>query len=304
MPNLAGEQLVAGVPGLAEMDVTIDVRDFRRLPSGSLTFDDLRRLAEEIETCDADGVVVTQGTDTIEESAYMLDLLHSGHRPLVVTGAMRNPSLAGADGPANVLAAVQVAADPGARGLGCLVVLAEEIHAACRVRKTHSTSLATFESPGGGVLGHVVEGRPRFLNAPRERVTVRLEPDVPFARVGLVTAVLGDDGESVRATGRYADGLVVAGMGAGHVPVGCVEPLSELAGRMPVVLASRTGAGSVLSHTYGYPGSEVDLLERGLINAGFLHPYKARILLTALLTAGAPAAEIAKTVTVAGAVHG
>src|SRR5687767_1997084 len=152
-PSLSAEQLVAAVPGLTGSGVDLDVVSFRGLPGASLGFDDLTALAAAIRDHEADGFVVTQGTDTIEESAYLLDLLHTGDEPVVVTGAMRNPSLAGADGPANVLAAIRTAADPAARGLGCLVVFADEIHAACRVRKTHAMSPGTFRSPNGGPLG-------------------------------------------------------------------------------------------------------------------------------------------------------
>ncbi|GAA4557741.1 asparaginase [Planotetraspora kaengkrachanensis] len=303
VPTLSGGQLLATVPGLAELDLEIEVRDFRQVPGASLSFDDIRALAAVIHDSDADGVVVTQGTDTIEETAYLLDLLHTGRAPVVVTGAMRNAALAGPDGPANVLAAIQVAADPAARDLGCLVVFADEIHAASRVRKTHSTSVSTFASPNGGVVGHVVEGRPRFLTGSRERVTMRLPAQARFARVALVTAAFGDDGENLRPLANGCDGLVVAAMGVGHVPAAYVDALTFLAERMPVVLTSRTGAGSVLTHTYGYAGSESDLLNRGLISAGFLHPYKARILLTALLTAGASRGEVEETFTRSGAAH-
>jgi len=303
VPALSAEQLVAAVPGLAETAVTIEVEDFRRVPGASLTFDDLSALSEAIGQRlaeGADGVVITQGTDTIEETAYLLDLAHTGQQPVVVTGAMRNPTLAGADGPANLLAAVQVAASPQARGLGALVVFADEIHAASRVRKTHSTSGFTFHSPNGGPLGYVVEGRARVLNRPARHTTIPPAAGSRSVEVGLVTLVLGDTGVLLDGLGDRLDGLVVAGFGVGHVPGCVVGTLEGLASRMPVVLASRTGAGSVLAATYAFPGSESDLSGRGLISAGFLDPLKARILLHHLLAGGQDQAAVRAVFGVAG----
>ena len=303
VPALSAEQLVDSVPGLADLDVEIDAVNFRQLPGASLTFDGLDELAGAIRdrfAAGADGIVVTQGTDTIEETAYALDLAHAGPQPVVVTGAMRNPTLAGSDGPANLLAAVQVAASPAGRNLGCLVVLADEIHAARRVRKTHATSGATFQSPNGGSLGYVVEGRPRVLNALAHRTPVPPRRDTRRPTVALVTVVLGDDGLLLDGLADRADAAVIAGFGVGHVPQHLVAPLEDLAARIPVVLASRTGAGSVLTHTYGFPGSERDLHDRGLVSAGFLDPYKARVLLHAALAAGADRAVIAAAFGVAG----
>jgi len=302
-PALSADQLLAAVPGLAESDIAVQTQDFRQMPGASLGFDDLTVLAAVIRDRFADGVdgiVVVQGTDTIEETAYLLDLYHAGPLPVVVTGAMRNPTLAGADGPANLLAAVQTAASDPARGLGALVVLADEIHAARRVRKTHSTAGATFQSPNGGPLGYLVEGQPRLLN----RLTHRTVVPEPVAghrpRIALVTVALGDDGLLVDGLAERVDGAVVAAFGVGHVPQQLVAPLDDLAARVPVVLASRTGAGSVLAHTYGFPGSERDLLGRGLVSAGFLDPYKARILLHALVGAGADRKMIAAAFGAAG----
>jgi L-asparaginase len=289
VPALSADQLVAAVPGLADSGVTVEVKDFRRVPGASLGFDDLEALVEAIRQQLADGVdgvVVTQGTDTIEETAYLLDLSLGRSEPVVVTGAMRNPTLAGADGPANLLAAVQVAASAQARDLGVVVVFADEIHAASRVRKTHSTSGFTFQSPTGGPLGYVVEGRARVVNRPAGRVVLATANEWRPVEVGLVTVVFGDTGVLLDGLDSRLDGLVVAGFGVGHVPSRLVGTLADLASRMPVVLASRTGAGSVLTQTYAFPGSESDLQQRGLISAGFLDPLKARILLHRLLASG------------------
>lgn len=294
-PRLGARELVDSVPQLREA-AELETVAFRQTASGDLTLRDLVSLAAEITKrfeADVAGVVVTQGTDTIEETSFALDLLVRGPRPVVVTGAMRNPTLAGPDGPANLLAAVQVAASPQAAGLGTLVVFNDEIHAARFVRKTHTSSPATFHSLTAGPLGWMAEGRPRIaFRAPELRGTPAAA-DAEIPAVALLKCAIGDDSrmvEQVAALG-YA-GLVVEAFGGGHVPARVVLALERLAGRLPVVLASRTGGGELLRETYGFPGSERDLLSRGLIPAGFLDGLKARVLLSLLLAAGADLAAV------------
>jgi L-asparaginase len=297
-PALSASDLLAAVPGLDEAGMELRVQDVVNKPGASLSFGDLFGLADAISAAVGDGfagAVVIQGTGTIEETAYLLDLLVASDAPVVVTGAMRNPSLAGPDGPANILAAIQVAASSHARGLGCLVVMNDQIHAARWAAKAHTASPAAFTSPGFGPLGHIAEGQvhlpvrlrdrsPHFGPVPRRTV-----------RVGLVTIALGDDAVLIDALAGHVDGLVVAAFGAGHVPASTVTTLAELAARMPVVLTSRTGAGPVHHHTYGFPGSETDLLARGLISGGYLAPLKARHLLHLLIAARADSTQIRQT---------
>ncbi|MBV9022963.1 MAG: asparaginase [Streptomycetaceae bacterium] len=291
-PRLTGADLVAAVPGLDEA-VSIALEDFRQVPGASLTVDDIAELAERCHKAAAsgtDGIVITQGTDTLEETAFLLDLLYQADAPVVLTGAMRNAAMPGADGPANLLAAVRTAADPAARGLGALAVFADEIHAARHVRKIHSTSTGAFASPDAGPIGHVIEGVPRLHFSVRRHRAVPLP--LKAATVEIVPTVLGGSAAVLDGLEHRANGAVVAAFGVGHVPATWVEPLERLAARMPVVLASRTGAGYVLTSTYAFPGSESDLLARGLISAGPLDPYKARLLLLAHLGASADQAAI------------
>ncbi|WP_053170441.1 asparaginase [Streptomyces sp. SBT349] len=292
-PRLTGAELIAAVPGL-EREAILQVEDVRTVPGASLTLEDVADLAERLNhaaTAGVTGMVVTQGTDTLEETAFAVDLYYHGRAPAVLTGAMRPPQSPGADGPANLLAAVQTAASPAARDLGALVVMADEIHAARHVRKVHSLSTAAFASPGTGPLGSVVEGVPRLHFSLPRHPGIQLPLARP-ARVEVLTAALGSDGALLDGLEECVDGAVIAAFGAGHVPASWVKPLENLATRIPVVLVSRTGAGSILSATYAFDGSERDLLDRGLISGGRLDPYKARLLLLAHLRAGSDRAAI------------
>ncbi len=284
-PKLGAAELVTSVPALADV-AEIEAESPLRVASPSLTIGDLIDVAKRIEKAfadGADGAVVIQGTDTIEESAFLLDLLVENKRPVVVTGAMRGADAPGADGPANLLSAVRVAAAPEARGLGTLVVLNYAIHAARFVQKSHTALPSAFLSPLTGPLGTMIEGRPHF-HVRVARTPCLSAGDGPPAPVVLVKAAMGEDTRLFAhlANMGYA-GVVIEGMGAGHVHADAAPVLGSLAARLPVVLASRVMTGPVFTETYGYPGGEIDLIARGLIPAGALSGLKARLLLSLVL---------------------
>lgn len=285
-PALAADDLVARIPALADA-VTVSTEQLAQTPSPNLTtatIAEVYRAGRAAITGGAAGVVVTQGTDTLEETAFLLSLFNDTDRPFVVTGAMRNPTLPGADGTANIHAAVLAAADPGVAALSAAVVFNDEIHDPWFVRKSHTSNPATFTSgPAAGPLGWVGEGRVRLVHLPAHQPTVAA-PDGDPPPIALLSAALGDDGRLLgHLTEEGYAGLVVEGMGGGHVPEALVPSLARLAGEIPVVLASRVGSGEILRGTYAFPGSEVDLLGRGLLPAGHLTSGKARLLLGLLL---------------------
>lgn len=292
-PRLTADDLVRAVP---ELEGRVRARSFRQLPGSHLDENDLLELAAHIRTSrnEHSGIVVTQGTDTIEETAFLLDLLVDGDTPVVVTGAMRVPSAPGADGAANLRSAVAVAGASNCRGLGTLVVLNDEIHAAQLVRKSDTFRPHAFVSVPGP-LGWVAEGRPQILLRPAARISLPAKLSGAAQPVALVTMSLGDDGSLLRQCRDLGyRGAVVEALGAGHVSASAARVLTDLTRTIPVVLASRTGHGPVLEDTYTFAGSESDLLDHGLIAAGHLDGPKARILLSLLLRAGADRDSVAE----------
>jgi L-asparaginase len=278
--------LAAAAPGLADI-AELSAESVLAKPSSSFTLDDMGAIAAAANRAaeHADGVVITHGTDTLEETAFALALLTRTQTPIVLTAAMRRPDQPGADGPANLLAAVRVAASPAARGLGVLVAIDDEIHSGPLVRKSHSFRTHAFSSAPFGSIGWVAEGRVRIALGPRWSL-----PHLTYTGgspvVPIVEAGPGLEPAIIDALADVADGLVVALTGAGHVAAGCVDALASLAARKPVVFASRTGAGETLRASYGFGGGEMELLARGLIGAGPLDGRKSRMLLQLLLAEG------------------
>ncbi len=294
-PKLSGEDLVRAVPQLADM-ADITVSSYSTKPGASLTLDDLISIAAQIDEGFEQGIagaIVVQGTDTIEDTAFVLDLLVATPRPVVVVGAMRGAAAPGADGPANLLSAVVVALSPAAAPLGVVAVLNDEVHAARYVQKSHTGLPSAFTSSGLGPVGRVIEEQFQlYMHVVRTQPLKRPEK-AGIPPVALITTVLDDDGRLLPVLpGLGYCGAVVAGMGAGHFPTWHAQLLSDLADHMPVVYATRVAGGPVFTRTYGFTGSEMDCIKRGLIPAGNLSGVKACLLLRLLLASGLSGEEL------------
>ena len=290
VPVLSGAALLETVPGLGAIADIVAI-DRGLIPASHFTFDALFELAAAVRVVLADpgvdGAVVVQGTDTIEETAFFLDLLHAGRKPIVVTGAMRSASAAGYDGPANLTASVGVAAsaEAGRADLGTVVVLDGRIEAADDVTKTHASAFDTFRALNRGPLGRVVDGRVVLEGerGPRRHVVSTRAAE----RVFLVTATVATDGTPIAALhAAGADGFVVAATGAGNTAADLLEAAeSAIAAGLPVVLTTRCPIGAA-SAGYAFPGGGATWLRAGAMLAGHLGGPKARIALALGLGAG------------------
>jgi L-asparaginase len=274
-------------------DVEITVRPVLAKPSAGFSFADIAGIAHTAQDSanQGAGVVITHGTDVLEETAFALELLTRSDMPIVVTGAMRLANQPSADGDANLIAACRVAGSETARGKGVLVAFDDEIHWGPLVRKRHAFRTHAFSSEPFGPLGWVREGEVRITLAPMRRL-----PHLSWGTGSPVVPVLdvGPGMEpSVLEKLEDCDALVLAVTGGGHIADATIPALERLVARMPVVFASRTGAGETLTRSYGFAGGEMDLIRRGLIPAGWLDGRKSRVALAILLSAGASRADIA-----------
>jgi L-asparaginase len=283
---LDAADLVAAVPGLAGEE-GLEAETVANLPSAHLALSDQLRICRAARDAAraGTGVVVTHGTDTLEETAILCDLMHDSDAPIVFTGAIRAASAPGADGPANLMDAVSVARSGDAAGMGVLVVFGGEIHHARCARKTDTTSLTAFSSPQTGPLGRVTEGHASFWSrVPRNEP---LDPPALDRRVLIVPTTAGDDGSLARAAlATEPDGLVVGTLGAGHLHPDLLGLWAEASERIPVVAYCRPERGVVLTETYGFAGSEKELRKSRIIPAAFLSPQAARMKLLACVASG------------------
>jgi L-asparaginase len=288
VPALSGADLVRSAPGI-EGVADIEAIDFASLPGPHMTPSKMLELSRAVSAKLADpgvaGAVVTHGTDTLEETAYLLDLVLAEDKPIAFVGAMRNSSELSWDGPANLRSAVQVAAEPTARGLGVVVAMTDRMIAASEAVKVYSEAPHTFDSRDFGPLGLIDKDRVIVSRRPAEREHVptdRLEE-----RVDIVQAAAGADGRFVEcAIDSGAKGLVLQALGRGNLPPAMVPAIERAVGNgLPVVITSRCPKGRVLD-TYAYEGGGKQLTQLGAILGGMLPSHKARLKLMVLLGTG------------------
>lgn len=288
MPALSGREILEATRGI-ERVACVEVEEWGAFPGPHMTVERMwalrERIAWHLARPEVEGVVVTHGTDSLEESAYLMARSLPEEKPIVFTGAMRNASDLGWDGPANLLDAVRVAASPGARGYGAMVAISGRVFTALDVTKAHTHLLDAFESPGVGPVAVVDDGTVIFRRA-LPPVLPRLAPDAPALPIDIVYSWTGADERLLDASRQSARGVVLAAMGRGNIPPAMVPAVQRwIDDGKPVVISSRVHRGRV-GETYGYPGGGRRLHEMGAILAIGRRPPQARIDLMLALGLG------------------
>ncbi len=285
VPTLSGDALVAAVPELAEL-AALEVHELCNIDSRNMTPElwlQLARLTRDtLADSEVAGVVITHGTDTMEESAYLLDCVLTSDRPVVLTGAQRDATAADADGPRNLLDAVRQVISPQAAGRGVTITLNGRILAARAVTKSHTSNVQAFDAGPFGHVGQIDSEALVWFNRPERASPVPLPAHLP--RVELVACYPGADGTLLdAAVSAGAKGIVVAGYGIGNVNEPVFAAIKRARARgVHVVLTTRVPAGRVYA-VYGGAGGGASLHELGVILAGNLQPWKARIRLMLVL---------------------
>jgi L-asparaginase len=289
VPTLRGDAILASAPGVAAI-AHVQVDEWATMPGAHLTVAQLwalrSRIAGLVARDDVDGVVIAQGTDTIEETAYLTHRSLRTDKPVVFTGAMRTSEDDSWDGPANLTDAVRVAASPALRGAGVVVVFNGRVYPASDVTKVETFHVDAFDSPGLGPIatidaGCVVAGRRSAVERP-----LIVPAGGPVSPVDIIYASAGADDRLLDAARATARGVVVAAFGRGNLPFAMYEGVRRcLDDGLPVIITSRVPRGRV-GPTYAFPGGGRSLADAGAILAGSLRPQQARIDLMLALGAG------------------
>ena len=290
VPAHAGEALVGFAPGL-ERVAPFRIENWAKLPACHLGPDRLWALRERVreiaESGEVTGIVITHGTDTIEETAYLLDRTLDPAIPVVITGAMRTSSDAGWDGPRNLTDAALVAVSGPSAGRGTMVAFNGSVFPGRTAVKMHATDVDAFAAPHGGPVGHVIDGRLQYLDSTASQPKP-LEPRGLTARVVQVPMIVGDDGTLLDLARPSYDGVVVIGFGSGNVPPGAVPAIARwLDAGKPVVLATRCPLGQV-TPVYAFDGGGARTVAMGVLPAGPRSASQARMELAIALSAGVP----------------
>jgi L-asparaginase len=294
VPTLRGRDIVALAPGIDQI-ASLDIDDWGAYPGPHMTVERMwalrARIVEHLDRPDVEGVVITHGTDSLEESAYLAARSIGSDKPVVFTGAMRTSSDLGWDGPGNLGAAVRVAASMESRGRGVMVVMSDRVFTALDVTKVHTHMLDAFDSPGLGPIGVIDDGRVIFRRA-LDSTAPMLSPKSLVTPVDIVYAFAGADARLLDASRAEAKAVVIAAMGRGNVPPIMVPGIDRwIEDGKPVVITSRALRGRV-GCTYGYPGAGRRLAERGAIFAGSRRPQQARLDVMLALGAGMSGEEL------------
>lgn len=288
VPAVTGKELVEAVPPLEKLPVSIEVIEYSNIPSPHVTpnimFEISQKIDEILQEADVAGVVVTHGTDTLEETAYFLDLAVESPKPVCITGAMRSSGEISPDGPKNLLAAARTALTSEAENKGTLVVMNDEIHSARDVEKTHTANVKTFSSPGWGPIGYVDEDQVIIKQASLKKDKIKTSKIVED--VHLVKLAAGSDDTILQSlVEKEVKGIVIEGLGRGNVPLTALPGIKKaIQKEIPVILTSRVTSGRVLD-IYGYEGAGKPLKELGVISGGELSGQKARLKLMLALGA-------------------
>jgi L-asparaginase len=288
VPSLTSAEILEATRGI-EAVTGVETEEWGSFPGPHMTVERMwalrNRVAEHLLRPEVTGVVVAHGTDTLEETAYLVARSLPADKPVVFTGAMRTVSDLGWDGPANLLEAVRVAASPETRGFGAMVVISGQIFAALDATKTNTHLLDAFESPGLGPLGVLDEGE-LIMHRELPPSPPIIQPTSLATPVDIIFIAAGCDERLLDASRAVARGVVIAAMGRGNVPPAVVPAIERWIGEgKPVVITSRTQGGRV-GHTYGYPGGGRRLEEIGVIFGGSRRAQQARIDLMLALGAG------------------
>jgi L-asparaginase len=293
IPTHRGEALVEFTGGLDEIGPH-RVENWAMVPACHLGPDRLWALRERVrevaESGEVDGIVITHGTDTIEETAYLLDRTLAPAVPVAITGAMRTSSDEGWDGPRNLRDAAAVAADPGSAGRGVMVVFHGKVFAGRTAVKFHATDPDAFAAPHSGPIGKVEGGRVVYQAGQRGSGAAGrlapLQPPALSARVALIPMVVGDDGQMLDLARPGHDGVVIIAFGSGNVPPGAVPAIGRwIEEGKPAVIATRCATGMV-TPLYAFEGGGSRLVAMGAVPAGPRAPSHARMELTIALSAG------------------